>query len=86
MQNGGVQVVYVDRVLGGFEAEIVGGAVNHAWLYDASGQQVGEAVAVVVAAIMNGPESAKVENRVRPNSLPIRTSVSSRRPVTSGPG
>ena len=46
-----MEVVDVDRVLDGLEAELVGGAVDVAALDAAAGQPHGEAVVVVVAAV-----------------------------------
>ena len=51
VQDRGVQVVDVDRVLDGLEAELVGRAVDVAALDAAAGQPHGEAVVVVVAAV-----------------------------------
>ena len=63
MQNGGVQVMDVDRILRDLEAEIVGGAVDHPGFNTASGQQVGKAVNIVVPAVMDRPEAAEIKNR-----------------------
>src|SRR6186713_1291289 len=49
VQDGGVQVVDVDAVLDGLEAELVGLAVTNAPFDAAAGQPVGEGVRVVVA-------------------------------------
>ena len=51
VENGGVEVVDVDFVFDGCEAEFVGGAVGHAAFDTATGQPDGEAVVVVVATI-----------------------------------
>ena len=51
VQDRGVQVVDVDLVFDGGEAEFVGGAVDVAALDAAAGQPHGEAVVVVVAAV-----------------------------------
>ena len=52
MENGGVQVVNVDAIVDGAEAEVIAGAVGHAALDAAAGQPHGEAPAVVVAAVV----------------------------------
>src|SRR5215468_10927327 len=51
VQDGGVQVVDVDGVFRGVQAEFVGRADDLATLDAAAGQQGGEAVGVVVAAV-----------------------------------
>ena len=51
VEDRGVEVVDVDLVLDGLEAELVGGAVDVAALDAAAGQPHGEAVVVVVAAV-----------------------------------
>ena len=61
VQDRGVQVVDVDRVLDGLEAELVGRAVDVAALDAAAGQPHREAVVVVVAAV----DLAGVGARVR---------------------
>ena len=50
VQDGGVQVVDVDAVFDGDEAEVVGGAVGQAAAEAAAGEPHGEAEGVVVAA------------------------------------
>src|SRR5262249_7947174 len=51
VQDGGVQVMDVSAVVDGVQAELVGSADGLAALDAASGQQGGEAVGVVVAAV-----------------------------------
>ena len=51
VQNRGVQVVDVDAVLDGLEAEVVGRAVDVAAAHAAAGQPHREAVVIVVAAV-----------------------------------
>src|SRR5262245_9858223 len=51
MEEGGVEVVDVDSVLDGLEAELVGGAVDGARFDTAAGEPHGEAPVVVVAAV-----------------------------------
>src|SRR5262245_18731019 len=51
VENRGMQVVDVDLVLNGLEAELVGGAMDMAPLDSATGQPRREAVMVMVAAI-----------------------------------
>ena len=58
VQHRRVQIVHVHRVLHGFEAEFVGGAVRHAALDAAAGQQHAEAVAVVIAAVLHLHQAA----------------------------
>ncbi len=50
-QERGVQVVYVDLVLDGLEAEFVGGAVHLAAFDAASGEPHAEAVMIVIASV-----------------------------------
>ena len=71
-----MQVVDVDAVLDGVEAELVGLAEGEARLDAAAGQPHREAVDVVVAAVV----LADSPIGVRPNSPPQTTSVSSSRP------
>jgi len=52
VEHGGVQVVEVDFVLDGEVAVIVGGAVGHAAFDAAAGEPHGEALRVVVAAVV----------------------------------
>src|SRR5438046_4191108 len=51
MQEGGVQIVHVDLILDGAEAELVRRAVRHAATHAAAGQPHGEAPVVMVAAV-----------------------------------
>ena len=51
VEHGGVQVVDVDRLVRGGEAEFVGAAVDLAPLDATAGEPAGEAVVVVVAAV-----------------------------------
>ena len=74
VQHGGVDVGDVVPVLDGVEAELVGGAVDDAPLDAAAGQPDGEAVGVVVAAVV------ALGAGVRPNSVAQTTRVSSSRP------
>src|SRR5437867_1008961 len=66
MQSRCVKVMHVNRILRDLEAEIVGCAVNGSGLGAASGHQDGEAVDVVIPAIVNGPETAEVDHRSPP--------------------
>ena len=50
VQNGGLEVVDVNRIDDGIEAEVVGGAVGDAGLDAAAGQEEGERERVMVAA------------------------------------
>src|SRR5262249_4505853 len=50
MQDGGVQVVDVDRMVDGVHADLVGGAVHDSALDAAAGKEGGEAGVVVIAA------------------------------------
>src|SRR5207253_1390871 len=59
VQDGGLQVMDVDRVIDDVEAEVVGGTVGESALDAAAGQPHGEGLRVVVAA------EATVEGRVR---------------------
>ena len=52
VENGGLEIVDVDGVFGGGEAEFVGGAVDVTALHSTAGHPHGEAVVVVVAAFM----------------------------------
>src|SRR2546430_9343765 len=49
MKNGGVKVVNVHRVLDDVHPQLVGGAINHAALYAAAGQQHREGGVMMVA-------------------------------------
>ena len=51
MQDGGVQIVNVDRLLDCREAELIGGAVDVAAAHAAAGQEHGEAVVIMIAAV-----------------------------------
>ena len=53
VQDGRMQVVHVDRFVDGFPAEVVGGTVGHATFHTSAGQPHGEAVGVVIAAIVS---------------------------------
>ena len=50
-ENGGLEVVDVDGVLGDVEAEVVGLAEGDSGFHAAAGQPVGEAIGVVIATI-----------------------------------
>src|SRR5687767_14890924 len=50
VENGRVQVVDMDGILGGFETELVGGAVDGAAFDAAAGEPNGKAVGIVIAA------------------------------------
>ena len=63
VQDRGVQVVDVDPVLDGLQAELVGRAVDHAALDAAAGQPHREAQAVVVAALR--PFGGRASGRTR---------------------
>ena len=58
VQDRGVQVVDVDRVLGDVVAEVVGLAVGDPGLDAAAGQPDGEAAGMVVAAVVVGGQRA----------------------------
>src|SRR5690349_17255101 len=58
VQDGGVDVVHVDRLLDGLEAEVVGSAVDRAALDRAAGKPHGEPERIVVAAALHGGLSA----------------------------
>ena len=84
VQDRRVQIVDVDVVLDGREAELVGGAVDVAALHAAAGQPHREAVVIVVAAVdLAGirPGCGSSTVGVRPNSPPQITSVSSSMPA-----
>ena len=51
MEDGGVEVVDVDAVLGGLESEVVGGAVDVAAFDAPACQPHGESVVIVVATV-----------------------------------
>src|SRR5215467_10856725 len=55
IENRGVDVVDMHRLLDGFETEIVGGAVNRAALDRAAGQPHGEPEWIVVATALDVP-------------------------------
>ena len=80
VQDRGVQVVDVDVVLDGLEAELVGGAVDVPPLTPPPASHIGEAVVVVVAADCDLPSPPSSTVGVRPNSPPQITSVSSSMP------
>ena len=83
VQDRGVQVVDVDLVLDGLEAELVGRAVDVPPFTPPPASHIGEAVVVVVAAVDLAGVAAGVGSStvgVRPNSPPQMTSVSSNRP------
>ena len=52
VQDGGVDVVDVDRLLDRLEAEFVGGAVDRAAFHRAAGQPHGESEGIVIAAAL----------------------------------
>ncbi len=54
VQGGGVQIVAVGGILGGFEAEVVGAAVGGAALNPATGHPGGEGTGIVIAAFALG--------------------------------
>ena len=51
VEHGGVEIVDVDLVLDGGEAEVIGCAVDVAAFHSAAGHPGGEAVVIVIAAI-----------------------------------
>ncbi len=51
VEDGGVEVMDVDGVNGGLEAEVIGGAVDGAAFDAATGEPHGKAVVIVVAAV-----------------------------------
>ena len=51
VENGGVQVVHMDRILLGFESKIIRGSVNGAGLYATARHPVREPVVVVIPSI-----------------------------------
>src|SRR6185312_16071222 len=53
VEDGGVEVVDVDGVFGDVEAEVVGFAEGDAGFYTAAGEPIGEAVGVMVAAVVS---------------------------------
>src|SRR5262245_44995024 len=63
MQNGGVQVVRVNRIFHGLEAEVVGCPVSDTPFYPAACEQHEEAVAVVVAAVLHVDQAADLDHR-----------------------
>ena len=79
VQDGGVEVVGRHRVDDRGIADGVGGPVGEALLEPRAGQDVGEALRVVVAAAAELARSAWA-NGVRPNSVVIMTTVESSRP------
>ena len=67
VQDGGVQVVDVDFVLGGVEAEFVGLADGDARFHAAAGQPHGEAVRMMVAAIVAALDHGRAPKLAAPN-------------------
>ena len=53
IENGGVDVVHVDRLFDGLEAEVVGGSVGDAALYTTTGEERREGVNVVIAPLVD---------------------------------
>src|SRR5262249_18752686 len=72
-EDSGVQIVNVDRMLDGTEAEIVGGAMNLAALDAAAGQPHAEAIVVVVAAIDAAGVGARSRQLHRRSSAKLAT-------------
>lgn len=58
MEDGGVEVMDVDGVLGDVVTEVIGGAEGEAGLDAAAGHPDGEAAGVVVTAVFGGREGA----------------------------
>src|SRR6202043_2273971 len=71
IQNCGVQVVHMDAFVDYFPAEIVRLPVDHSALHAAAGQPHGEAVRIVVAAVVHlaAHESAAHLDHGRPAEL-----------------
>ena len=63
VQDRGVQVVHARGVLDGFEAELVGGAIDGAAADSAAGHPHGEAVRVVIAAELGLAVAAELDGR-----------------------
>ena len=81
VQDRGVQVVHVHRLLDRLEPEVVGRAVGDAALHAAAGEPHAEPERVVIAAALIAPALPPTSTTgVRPNSDPHTTSVSSNRP------
>ena len=72
VQDRGVQVVDVDRVLDDVVAEVVGLAVGDAGLDPAAGQPDGEAAGMVVAAVVVGGQRALAVDRAAEFAAPDR--------------
>ena len=70
VQDGRLQVVDVDFVLGDEVAEFVRRAVGHAGLHAAAGHEHGEAVRIVVAAQVGGAVAFFVERRASELAAP----------------
>src|SRR4051794_3188569 len=58
-----MQIVDMNRFVYGFEAEVVGGAIDAAALNPAPCQDVAEAVAVVVTAVLHPDQAADLHSR-----------------------
>ena len=53
IENGGVDVVHVDRLFDGLEAEVVGGSVDGAALDRSAGEPHGEAEWIVISTLLD---------------------------------
>ena len=70
VQDRGVQVVHVDRILRDVVAVVVGLAVGDAGLHAAAGQPDGEAARMMVAAVVVGRELALAVDRAAELAAP----------------